>query len=53
MVEFVREDSEVAQDPADIQRVERLLIEAQAKQDKEKSDGSESPAASPEPPDGS
>jgi hypothetical protein len=47
MVEFVKEDGEVTQDPAEIQRVERLLLEVQTK---EKSDGSESPTASPQPP---
>lgn len=41
----------MAQDPAEMDRVERLLIEAQAKQDEEQSDGSESPAAGSEPSD--
>jgi hypothetical protein len=48
MVEFVKEDEEVMQDPAEIQRVERLLLDVQTK---EKPNGSESPTASPKPPD--
>ena len=42
-----KEDREVTQDPGELQRVERLLLDAQTK---EKSDGSESPAAGAEPP---
>ncbi len=50
MVEFVKEDSEVSQDPAEVQKVERLLIEMQDKPERESSHGSEGSAASPEPP---
>jgi Family of unknown function (DUF6338) len=48
MVEFVKEDEEVTQDPTEVQRVERLLLSVQ---DKEKTDGSESAATSPQPTD--
>ena len=44
MVEFIKEDREVTKDPAELQRVERLLLDAQTK---EKSDGSESPEPAP------
>jgi hypothetical protein len=48
LVEFVKEDNEVDQDPAEVKRVEQLLIQMQAKP-KETTDGSEGSAASPEP----
>ncbi len=48
MVEFILDQSDVAQDSVNVAKVDRLLIEAQAKPDEENSDGSESPSASPE-----
>jgi hypothetical protein len=47
IVESIEEDKMVTQDPPEIQRAERLLPEIQTK---EKPDGSESPTASPKPP---
>jgi len=49
MVEFMREDQEVPQDLAEVERIERLLIKTQ----KEEADGSEGTAAGTEPPAGS
>jgi len=49
MVEFLKENAEVTQDRADVEKAERLLLEAQKK---ETPDGSESATASPEPPGG-
>jgi hypothetical protein len=49
MVEFILDQSDVVQDSVNVAKVDRLLIEAQAKPDEEKFDGSESPSASSEP----
>ena len=45
MVEFVKDDKEVTQDPAEVKRVEHLLLSVQ---NEEKPDGSETASASPE-----
>lgn len=46
MVEFLKEAGEISEDPAEVERIERLLVDFQ----KEKPDGSQGTTTGPESP---